>query len=616
MRFFNKIASKSFYHDTYQSNCVRRRVVGWLAVVIAICVCLGYCTKKDPLAYIAWMGDKQLTHASFLDILKQINPDYFLPYGKMASKLQTDKQLLRQLLEEYLLDEALYQEALAMNIETQDAFVQFLKKKEPEFYRYANEILLLDEPLRETLTITDTDLELYQVQYRVRHILLTYPNRQENYRIAVELTKQIDSLDDFIHYQQLYPQRSRLFGLTDETIWVTPDAYPAHLSDLWFSLSDGTCSSPKDIDGGWYLFFRVQTERVSPFERIELRYIFLPYYTSTALDETKQGYDTKEAAVQQLQQIHHQILQDPEAMPHLAVMYSNDPINSKWGGGLNSIGKVCTKRTDLEWVYPESIRLQLPGMYEQLLALPIGQVSEPIESSRGMHIIRVEDMKRRKLEDIRSQRKVMGVVFGTRYEEETIKRKQAIVRDYQASVQRYPESMYPEALEKDFKPEQPLQPFLILPDGRSFTMLDLPPSSHSYQTRMMRFITEAIVDYGLTQEAKEAKLYDTAAYQELRQVFLRGRMIEFLRISQRRAIREIYGTPTPTELETYWEQNKNLYQGKADASLSNPVFYKTLEERMIDDYVEGQFHTWNVSLVDKYQYHVNTTYFTHPDPSS
>jgi len=102
--------------------------------------------------------------------------------------------------------------------------------------------------------------------------------------------------------------------------------------------------------------------------------------------------DAKQKALARAQELSQQLRQKPDRFPEFAKQHSRDPGSAGKGGDLGYLVRGTMK--------------DVPQFEEKLFALKVGEISEPVESSYGYHIIRLAGVRAesgRSFDDVRRE---------------------------------------------------------------------------------------------------------------------------------------------------------------------------------------------------------------------
>jgi len=143
-------------------------------------------------------------------------------------------------------------------------------------------------------------------------------------------------------------------------ILYNADAIPVELRQTAFHLAPGQISNPIEVENGCHIF-KVEEKREG---RAWVRHIFVPL---------KPGEGAKKKAEERIKII-QKSLRNGEDFASLATTHSDDTLSKDKGGdmGIIEIDKL-----------PSVFRIALDGLAD-------GEVSEPVESSFGLHLLKLE----------------------------------------------------------------------------------------------------------------------------------------------------------------------------------------------------------------------------------
>lgn len=336
--------------------------------------------------------------------------------------LPPPQELQRQLLERMIVDRAQLQLAKEYGIRVDDVmldraiariaeqnkmslqeFRTQLEREGTPFARFREEIReeIIMQRLRERevdnkIQITESEVDNYlaaekgaqaQQEYNVSHILVRIPENASPELIAArrqraeDLLQQLRSGADFAKLAATYSDASD--ALTGGDLgWRGPDRLPQLFIDAIANLKQGDVSPVLKSPNAFHILKLSGTRTPSMMkanglpavEQTHVRHILIkvnqivtPADAKRKLTELKQRLDNNAATFEEL-----------------AKLYSNDLSASRGG--------------DLGWVYPGDT---VPEFERAMNALQPGQVSEPIETPFGYHLIQVVE---RKKDDVSKER--------------------------------------------------------------------------------------------------------------------------------------------------------------------------------------------------------------------
>ncbi|MES2934572.1 MAG: peptidylprolyl isomerase [Pseudomonadota bacterium] len=329
--------------------------------------------------------------------------------------------LERQLLERMIVDRAQLQLAKELGIRIDDAmldratgriaeqnkmtvqeFRNRLEKEGVAFPQFREEIRqeILLQRVREhevdaKVQITDLEVDNFlaapaisseaQQEIRLAQILIRIPENASPELIAgrrarmIEVMQQVKSGGDFAKIAATYSDASD--ALTGGDIgWRTPDRLPQLFTDAVAKLKPGQVSDVLKSANGFHVLKLVDRRSAEPakaaaaVEQTRARHILIKVNDAvTSNDARRKLVDIKE-----------RLDNKAATFEELAKRFSNDGSASKGG--------------DLGWLYPGDT---VPEFQRAMDALQPGQVSAPVESSFGFHLIEVLE---RKSDDVSKER--------------------------------------------------------------------------------------------------------------------------------------------------------------------------------------------------------------------
>ena len=376
------------------------------------------------------VNNEVITRYEFLERLKTVETRLKSQGGQMPPV----QQLQRQLLERMIVERAQLQQAKESGIKVDDASLdravariadqnklsmqEFRKRLEQDgmvYSQFRNEIRneMILQRLRERevdnkIQVSDAEIDAYlgaqesspaaaaPQEYNIGQILIRVPENAssqqlaESKRRAEEVVVQLNAGGDFAKLAAAYSDGTD--GLTGgELGWRTQDRIPQLFVDAVGNLQQGQIA-PLVKSGNGFHVLKLLGKRTQSVMRagaapnnaaaasvkqtnashilIKVNQVVTEADARRKLIELKQRLDNKAATFEEL-----------------ARLYSNDFSASKGG--------------DLGWIYPGDT---VPEFERAMDALPIGEVSEPIQSPFGYHLILV---KERKADDVSQERQRM-----------------------------------------------------------------------------------------------------------------------------------------------------------------------------------------------------------------
>lgn len=371
-------------------------------------------------AIIAVVNNEVITRQELVEQLRQV--EQRMRNQNMAPPPQPEFQ--RQMLERMIVERAQLQLAKEVGIRVDDAMLdravariaeqnkmtmtQFraeLERGGTPFARFREDIRedIIMQRLRERevdnkIQISESEVDNYlaaeqsaaatQKEYNVSHILVRIPENAtpeqtaERRRRAEEVLRQVQGGGDFAKLAATYSDATD--ALTGGDLgWRGPERLPQLFVDVIASMKQGEVSQLLKSNTGFHIV-KLAGERTpsvmkggaaaASVQQTRVRHILIktnqivtPSEARRKLNELKQRLDNKAATFDEL-----------------AKLFSNDLSASRGG--------------DLGWVYPGDT---VPEFERAMDALQPGQVSEPVESPFGYHLIQVVE---RKKDDVSKER--------------------------------------------------------------------------------------------------------------------------------------------------------------------------------------------------------------------
>jgi peptidyl-prolyl cis-trans isomerase SurA len=373
-------------------------------------------------AIVAVVNDEVITRSELVERMHMVERRM----SSQGAALPPRSDLLRQLLERMILDRAQIQLAKEYGIRVDDSmldravsriaeqnkmslqdFRNQLEREGTPFNRFREEIReeIMMQRLRERevdnkIQITDSEVDNFlaaesggvqgQQEVNLGHILVRIPENASPEQLAArraraeEALRQLKAGGDFAKLAATYSDSTE--ALTGgELGWRSQDRLPQLFNDAIASLKPGEVSAIVKSANGFHILKLVGKRAggqskpgLAAVQQTHVRHILIKVnQVVTAADarrklvEIKQRLDNKAAKFEDL-----------------AKLFSNDLSAAKGG--------------DLGWIYPGDT---VPEFERAMNGLQPGQVSEPIESPFGMHLIEVLE---RKTDDVSQERQRMA----------------------------------------------------------------------------------------------------------------------------------------------------------------------------------------------------------------
>ncbi|WP_232429563.1 peptidylprolyl isomerase [Noviherbaspirillum autotrophicum] len=364
-------------------------------------------------AIIAVVNNEVITRQELVERMQQVEQRM----KNQGIALPPQQEFQRQLLERMILDRAQLQLAKEYGIRVDDtmldraiariaeqnkmtvpAFRSQLEREGTPFARFREEIReeIIMQRLRERevdnkIQISESEVDNYlaaeagstqsQQEYNVAHILVRIPENATAEQIAERrkraegVLQQLQAGGDFAKLAATYSDATDALSGGDLG-WRGPDRLPQLFLDSLGPMKQGDVSPIIKSSNGFHII-KLSGKRgasvmktgaaVGSVQQTHARHILIktnqlvsPADAKRKLAELKQRLDNHAATFEEL-----------------ARLYSNDLSASKGG--------------DLGWIYPSDT---VPEFERAMDALQPGQVSEPIESPFGFHLIQVLERKR------------------------------------------------------------------------------------------------------------------------------------------------------------------------------------------------------------------------------
>jgi peptidyl-prolyl cis-trans isomerase SurA len=235
-------------------------------------------------------------------------------------------------------------------------------------------------------------------EFRVGHILVPVPDSPTPEQIARAqrraegLKQRLDAGEDFQELAVSSSAGDEAFSGGDLG-WRAAAALPSLFADQVVRLPVGGMAGPIRSPSGFHLIKLLETRGGVQHlvEQTRARHLLL---SPNALRDEQATLDLMNA-------LQHRIHQGA-SLAELAREYSDDRGSKQSGGSLG-------------WVSPG----QMVPVFEQAMnALAIGEVSEPVQSQFGWHLIQVEERRRSDLTDSLRRQQVRQLLSERRFEEE------------------------------------------------------------------------------------------------------------------------------------------------------------------------------------------------------
>jgi len=235
-------------------------------------------------------------------------------------------------------------------------------------------------------------------EFRVAHILIPVPDSPSPEEVASAQEKAKELLNE-IRKEKNFQEVAVSASAGDQAFsggdlgWRTALALPSLFADRVVTLKEGETAGPIRSPSGFHLIQLLETRGGSKHlvEQTRARHLLL---TPNALRD--------EEATQALILQMRQRIQEGESLATLASEYSDDRASRQSGG-------------DLGWVSPGQM---VPAFEKAMQELEPGEVSQPVQSRFGWHLIEVEERRQADVTDTTRRQQVQQLLSERRFEEE------------------------------------------------------------------------------------------------------------------------------------------------------------------------------------------------------
>ncbi|SFX24503.1 peptidylprolyl isomerase [Marinospirillum alkaliphilum] len=235
-------------------------------------------------------------------------------------------------------------------------------------------------------------------EFRVGHILVQVPDNPtpeqigEAQRRAEALKKRLDAGEDFQEMAISSSAGDEAFSGGDLG-WRAAAALPSLFADQVVRLPVGGMAGPIRSPSGFHLIKLLETRGGAQHLVDQTRARHLLLSTNALRDE--------QATLNQLRELRQRISRG-ESLADLAREYSDDRGSKQSGGSLG-------------WVSPGQM---VPAFEQAMNQLAVGEVSEPVQSQFGWHLILVEERRKSDMTDNLRRQQVRQLLSERRFEEE------------------------------------------------------------------------------------------------------------------------------------------------------------------------------------------------------
>jgi len=376
-------------------------------------------------AILVVVNNEVITQREFLERLQSVEQRLQKQGGAMPPR----EQLQRQLLERMIVEKAELQAAKEQGIRVDDNMLdraigriaeqnkmtipEFRKQLEADGMPYAkfrteirNEIMmqrLREREVDNKIQVSDAEIDNYLAAQKekgdvapqeldIAQILIRVPENAtadqlaERKKRAEEVIQQLNAGGDFAKLAAAYSDGSDAMNGGDLG-WRTADRLPQLFLDAVANLQQGQVAPVVKSANGFHILKLLgrRTQSVMRGAPTDASVPAAVKQTRVSHILIKVNQVVSEAdALRKLKDIKQRIDNHAATFEDMARLYSNDLSASKGG--------------DLGWVYPGDT---VPEFERAMDALPVGQVSDPVKTPFGYHLILV---KERKMDDVSQER--------------------------------------------------------------------------------------------------------------------------------------------------------------------------------------------------------------------
>ena len=388
-----------------------------LAVCAAVTLAVPASAARTVLVdrIVAVVDNEAITESTLRERVAQVRRQF----ARNGTALPPDEVLMRQVLERLVVERAQVQRAAATGLRIDDealgraiariaesnkldvpTFRAALEKDGIAWHVFRENIRqeMLIARLRERdvdarVVITDAEIDNYlkddtaqaaQREYRLSHILLRAPEAASPEALAA-LAEQARGLRERIVGGEDFAQVAAEASNAPDALnggdlgWRGIKALPALFAQIVGELGTGEVSPVLRSPAGFHLVKLVDTrgagDDTGAVPQTRVSHILVKTSTLVTDDEARQRLDT----------LRSRIVNGGEDFAELAKANSADLSAAKGG--------------EIGWVYPGAT---VPEFERAMDALAIGEISQPVRSPFGWHLIRVEE---RRTEDVSDERK-------------------------------------------------------------------------------------------------------------------------------------------------------------------------------------------------------------------
>jgi peptidyl-prolyl cis-trans isomerase SurA len=380
---------------------------------------------------VAIVNDEVITHSELSDRVRLVSAQLQRQNTSLPPRDVLERQVLeRMVLEELQMQAAAKTGVIVDDIELNNAmrdiarrndmnlieFRQTIEKDGYSFARLREDIRvdittarLRERQINNRITITDQEVDNLlardaqvgneQVEYRLGHILVALPEAASPAQIRTaqqEIEEIASALRDEADFAQTAIARSdgqqALNG--GDLGWRNAGQIPRLFVDTVVKMAPGEVSAPIRSPSGFHLVKLVERrgEATQTITQTRVRHILI---ASTAVVSPVE-------AQLRIQRLRERIV-NGEDFAALAKANSSDTRSATQGG-------------ELGWVSPGDL---VPQFEQAMDALPVGGLSQPVQSQFGWHLIEVLERRQRDVTDEVKRNRARMALFRRKVEEET-----------------------------------------------------------------------------------------------------------------------------------------------------------------------------------------------------
>ena len=228
--------------------------------------------------------------------------------------------------------------------------------------------------------VTDTEIDILLAsedlsggEYNISHILVALPEGSTPQQISAAQAK-VDDLHQRLVEGLDFASAAISYSDSQEALegglvgWRDLNSVPAFFADAVRDLKPGQISEPIRSPAGFHLI------RVNDYR--EQRQVMVKVYNARHIMIEINELATPRVAMDQVIEVKNK-LDAGEDFAELAREYSDDPTSANLGG-------------DMGWFPPEAYGERV---YQTLIAMQVGQLSEPFQTPGGWHVIELLDTR-------------------------------------------------------------------------------------------------------------------------------------------------------------------------------------------------------------------------------